>query len=163
MSGVLGVFLLAGIALAAWWIIVGRWHETTDDAYVGGNLVQVTPQVAGIVLAIRADDTDRVEAGQPLVELDKSDAQVALAQAEAQLARTVRAVRTLHATSTEAAAMVEVRRADFARATQDLARRRSVESTGAVSGEELQHALDAVAAAKASLSAAQRQLEAQRA
>ena len=160
---VIGVFLLGGIGYGAWWLLVGRWHENTDDAYVGGNLVQVTPQVAGVVIAIHADDTDYVEAGRPLVELDKADAEVALAQAEAQLARTVRAVRNLTATSTEAESTVRLRRADLARANQDLARRRGVEGSGAVSGEEIQHALDAVAAARASLQAAERQLQAQRA
>jgi membrane fusion protein (multidrug efflux system) len=163
VAGVLGVFLLAGIGFGAWWLLVGRWHETTDDAYVGGNLVQITPQVAGVVLAIHADDTQHVDAGQPLVELDKADAEVALAQADAQLARTVRSVRTLNATTTEAEATVQIRRSDLARANQDLKRRRSVEGSGAVSGEELQHALDAVAGARAALDAAERQLQAQRA
>jgi len=160
---VIGVFLLGGIGYGAWYFLVGRWHQDTDDAYVGGNLVQVTPQVVGVVIAIHADDTEYVNAGQPLVELDKADAEVALAQAEAQLARTVRGVRNLTATSTEAESTVRLRRADLARANQDLARRRTVEGSGAVSGEEIQHALDAVAAARASVQAAERQLQAQRA
>jgi membrane fusion protein (multidrug efflux system) len=163
LAGVIGLFLLAGIGYGAWWLLVGRWHETTEDAYVGGNLVQVTPQVAGVVVAIHADDTDYVNAGQPLVELDKADAEVALSQAEAQLARTVRGVRNLTATSTEAESTVRLRRTDLARAQQDLARRQAVEGSGAVSGEEIQHALDAVAAARASVQAAERQLQAQRA
>ena len=163
LGAVIGAFLLAGVGFGIWWLALGRWHETTDDAYVGGNLVQVTPQVAGVVLAIHADDTERVQAGQPLVELDQADAKVALAQAEAQLARTVRSVRNLNASSTGAEANVQLRRTELARANQDLERRRSVEKTGAVSGEELQHALDAVATAKAALDAAQRQLQAQQA
>ena len=84
------VFLALGIAWAAWWYIVGRWYESTDDAYVGGNVVQVTPQVSGTVVAIHADDTEFVKAGQPLVELDKADSRVALERAETQLARAVR-------------------------------------------------------------------------
>jgi multidrug efflux pump subunit AcrA (membrane-fusion protein) len=59
--------------------------------------VEVTPQVAGTVIAVGADDTDRVQAGQMLVQLDPADAQVALDQAEAELARAVREVRTLYA------------------------------------------------------------------
>ena len=163
LIGVLSVFILAGAGFTLWWLLHGQYHETTDDAYVSGNLVQITPQVAGTVLAIRADDTDYVKSGSTLVELDKADAQTVLVQAEAQLAKTVRSVRTLRATSTEAEANVTLRRADLRKAEQDLARRRSVESTGAVSGEELQHALDAVNAARAALDAAQKQLEAQRA
>jgi membrane fusion protein (multidrug efflux system) len=163
LIGVLSVFILAGAGFTLWWLLHGQYHETTDDAYVGGNLVQITPQVAGTVLAIRADDTDYVKSGNTLVELDKADAQTGLAQAEAQLAKTVRSVRTLRATSTEAEANVALRRADLRKAEQDLGRRRGVESTGAVSGEELQHAVDARNAARAALEAAQKQLEAQRA
>ena len=163
IGAVLGVFLLAGIGYGAWWMLAGRWHESTDDAYVGGNLVQVTPQVPGVVIALHADDTDYVKAGQPLVELDRADAEVALSQAEALLAKTVRSVRNLNASTTEAEANVRLRRADLARAQQDVVRRKEVEGTGAVSGEEIQHALDTQAAARASLQAAERQLQAQRA
>src|SRR6185436_21080170 len=80
------LFAVAGAGWAVWWHLVGKWHESTDNAYVAGHVVQVTPQVAGTVVAIGADDTDRVQAGQVLVRLDSSDAQVALGQAEAQLA-----------------------------------------------------------------------------
>jgi membrane fusion protein, multidrug efflux system len=163
LIGVVSIFLLAGAGFTRWWFLHGQYHETTDDAYVGGNLVQITSQVAGTVLAIRADDTDYVSSGNTLVELDKADAQAALAQAEAQLAKTVRSVRTLRATSAEAEANVALRRADLGKAEQDLARRRGVESSGAVSGEELQHAVDASNAARAALEAARKQLEAQRA
>jgi membrane fusion protein, multidrug efflux system len=160
---VIAVFLVAGLGWGAWWLLSGRWHESTDDAYVGGNLVQVNPQVAGTVIAIRADDTDFVKAGDPLVELDKADAKVALESAEAQLARTVRAVRNLLATSEGLQANVAQRKSDLDKAEQDFARRKQVEEIGAVSGEEMQHARDAVAAARAAYQAARRQSQAQRA
>jgi membrane fusion protein (multidrug efflux system) len=163
LIAVLSVFLLAGVAYGLYWLLHGRYHESTDDAYVGGNLVQITPQIAGTVLAIHADDTEYVKSGQTLVTLDKADAQLTVSQAEAQLAKTVRSVRTLRATSTEGEANVAVRRAELRKAEQDLARRRSVEASGAVSGEELQHAVDAVNTARAALDAALKQLEAQRA
>ena len=163
LAGVLAVFLLAGAAYGTYWALHGRYHEGTDDAYVGGNLVQITPQIAGTVLSIHADDTEYVESGKPLVSLDKADAQILVAQAEAQLAKTVRSVRGLRATSTEGEANVTMRRSELRKAEQDLARRRSIEASGAVSGEELQHAVDAVNSARASLDAAQKQLEAQRA
>jgi membrane fusion protein (multidrug efflux system) len=163
MIGVLSLFVLAGVAYTIYWFVHARYHESTDDAYVGGNLVQITPQIAGTVLAIHADDTEYVKSGETLVTLDKADAQLTISQAEAQLAKTVRSVRTLRATSTEGEANVALRRAELRKAEQDLARRRSVEASGAVSGEELQHAVDAVSAARAALDAAQKQLEAQRA
>ena len=160
---VLSVFVLAGGGYAAWWLVHGRYHETTDDAYVGGNLVQITPQVAGTVISIHADDTDYVKGGQTLVTLDKADARVSVEQAEAQLAKTVRSVRNLRATSTGGEANVAMRRAELRKAEQDLARRRSIEASGAVSGEELQHAIDSVSSARAALDAAQQELAAQRA
>ncbi len=163
LIGVVALFLLAGAGYGVYWLLHGRWHESTDDAYVGGNLVQITPQVAGTVLAIYADDTDYVKNGQTLVALDKADARVGLDQAEAQLAKTVRSVRALRANSTEGEANVAQRRAELRKAEQDFARRRSVEASGAVSGEELQHAVDAMNAARAALAAAQHQLAAQRA
>ncbi|MFN2645991.1 MAG: efflux RND transporter periplasmic adaptor subunit [Burkholderiales bacterium] len=162
LSAVVAVFLLGGIAYTAYWLVHGRYHESTDDAYVGGNLVQITPQVAGTVIAIHADDTNYVKAGQMLVGLDKADARLMVEQAEAQLAKTVRSVRNMRETSGEGEAMVVMRRAELRKAEQDLARRRAVESSGAVSGEELQHALDAVNAARAALDGAEKQLQAQR-
>jgi membrane fusion protein (multidrug efflux system) len=164
LSAVISGFALVGIAYAGWWLASGRYHESTDDAYVGGNLVQVTPQVAGTVLAIHADDTDFVTAGQTLVELDKADSRVALDQAEAHLAKTVRSVRNLLATDSQLQAGVDQRRAELARAREDHARRSKLEAEvpGAVAAEELQHARDAVAAASAALDAATRQLAAQR-
>jgi membrane fusion protein, multidrug efflux system len=164
VSLVLGAFAIVGIAFAAWWFVSGRYYESTDDAYVGGNVVQITPQVSGTVLAIHADDTDFVKSGQTLVELDKADSRVALDQADAQLAKTVRSVRNLIATDSQLEATVAMRRSDLARAQEDLARRTKLEAEvpGAVALEELQHARNAVAAASASLDAATRQLAAQR-
>ena len=96
LIGLTILFLLAGAAWAAHWALVSRYLIDTDDAYVQGNVVQITSQVAGTVLNIQADDTDFVQAGQPLVRLDQADAKVALEQAEAQLAQTVREVRTTY-------------------------------------------------------------------
>jgi membrane fusion protein (multidrug efflux system) len=163
LSVVLVVFLLVGLGWIAWWYFESRGHETTDNAYVGGNLVQVTPRVPGTVVAIGADDTDLVEAGQTLVRLDPSDAGVALAQAEAQLAQAVREARVLYAKDTTLAATVAQRKVDLARAQDDLARRAPLVASGAVSREDLQHARDAVAAARAALKTADEQLAASRA
>ena len=158
----IGLFLAAGIGYGIYWALVARYAETTDDAYVGGNLVQITPQVSGTVLAIGADDTDYVKAGQTLVELDQADSRVALDQAEAALARSVRQVRNLMATTGEIEANVALREAELARTPADLARRAPLAASGALPAEELQHARDAVASTQASLEAARQQLAAQR-
>ena len=158
-AGVLAVALAYGL----YWAQVLRYHQTTDDAYVSGNVVEITPQISGTVVAIGADDTQFVKAGQPLVRLDRADAKVALDQAEAQLARTVRDVRNQFATSAQLEAAVEARQTELTRAQNDLERRARLGASGAVSGEELQHARDAVKAAQAELSAARQQLAANRA
>ena len=163
VAGVLAAFVLAGAAYGGYWALVGRYRQSTDDAYVSGNVVQITPQIAGTVVAIRADDTQFVQAGQTLVELDQADAKVALDQAEAELAKTVREVRNLFATTAQLRATVDVHRSDLAKAEEDLARRERLAASGAVSGEELQHARDSVRSAQASLASAQQQLEANRA
>jgi membrane fusion protein, multidrug efflux system len=152
-----------GAAYAAYWAGVLRYHETTDDAYVNGNIVQITPQVSGTVVAVSADDTQFVKAGQTLVQLDQADAKVALDEAEAQLARTVREVRNLFATTAGLDAVVASRRTELAQVQQDYERRRQLGDSGAVSGEELQHARDAVKAAQSALASAQQQLVANRA
>jgi membrane fusion protein (multidrug efflux system) len=160
---ILAVFVVGAAGYGAWWALSGRYYESTDDAYVGGNIVQITPQVTGTVIAVRAEDTDFVKAGQPLVELDRADARVALEQTEAQLARTVRSVRTLFATDSQIAATVTQRDVDLAKAREDLARRERASGSGAVSVEEVQHARDAIRAAQAARNAAREQLAASRA
>jgi membrane fusion protein, multidrug efflux system len=157
------VFVVAGIGAAAWWFFVGRYHETTDDAYVAGDVVQITPQVAGTVLAIHVNDTDVVKAGAPLVDLDPADARVALDQAEAALAQTVREVRTLYTADSSLTAVVTQREADLAKAKYDLNRRQALAGTGAVSGEEIEHARTAVLAAEAALATARDQLRSSKA
>jgi membrane fusion protein (multidrug efflux system) len=155
--------LVISLAYAVYWAQVLRYHQTTDDAYVSGNVVQITPQISGTVEGIGADDTQFVKAGQPLVRLDQADARLALDQSEAQLARTVRDVRNLFATTSELEAAVQLRRTDLAAAQADLARRQRLGASGAVSGEELQHSVDAVKAAESNLLAARQQLLANRA
>jgi membrane fusion protein (multidrug efflux system) len=163
LGAVIGGFALIGIAYAAYWALHLRYLESTDDAYVGGNVVQITPQIPGTVVAIAADDTTFVKAGQPLVKLDRADAEVALEQAEAQLGKAVREVRSLFATSGRLQAAVEVQQSDLAKANEDLARRERLASSGAISKEEVQHARDAVRSAQSALVAARQELAANRA
>ena len=163
LTVIVTLVVAVGVAYGAYWAMVARYYESTDDAYVNGNVVQITPQISGTVVSIGADDTQFVKAGQPLVRLDQADAKVALDESEAQLAKTVREVRNLFATTAQLQAAVEVRQTDLAAAQNDLARREQLGKTGAVSGEELQHARDAVKAAQSGLLAAQQQLVANRA
>jgi membrane fusion protein (multidrug efflux system) len=157
------VFLVAGVGFGLYWLLHGRFYEDTDNAYVQGNVVQVTPQVAGTVLRIYADDTDLVRAGQTLISLDPADAKVAVAQAEAQLGQTVREVRTLYTSQAQSSANLAQRQSDLAKAQDDLVHRRNLTGTGAVSGEELRHAEAAVSAAQAAVDAAREQLASGRA
>lgn len=152
------VLLLVLLGYGIWWMVFARHFESTDDAYVAGNVVQVTPQISGTVLAINADDTELVQAGKPLVELDRADAKVALDQAEAQLAQTVREVRVLFANNGSLAANVSVRNSEVERARADLARRQQLITTGAVSKEEVEHARNALQSAESALQASREQL-----
>jgi membrane fusion protein, multidrug efflux system len=157
------VILIAAIAYGLYYFLVARFHESTDDAYVNGNVVQITPQVTGTVIAVNADDTQTVKAGDPVVVLDPADARVALQQSEANLGQVVRQVRGLFADDNQYQAQVEVREADLSRAQDDLRRRMLVAQTGAVSQEEISHARDAVKSAQAALDAARQQLASNRA
>ncbi|MEP7301317.1 MAG: HlyD family efflux transporter periplasmic adaptor subunit, partial [Caldimonas sp.] len=162
LLGVSAAVLVAVVAYGAYWALVLNHFESTDNAYVQGNVVQLTPQVAGTVIAIAADDTDFVKAGQPLVKLDPADARVALEQAEAQLAQAVRETRILFVNNGTLKAQIAAREADLARARSDLARaqddvsrRAPLVATGAVGQEEFNHVTAQVAVAKTALSAAE--------
>ena len=162
LLGVAGVVLLGLIAYGVYLALVLNHFESTDNAYVQGNVVQLTPQVAGTVIAISADDTDFVKAGQPLVKLDPADARVGLDQAEAQLAQAVRETRTLFVNNGTLKAQIAAREADLARAQSDLSRaqddvsrRAPLVATGAVGREEFNHVTSQVAVARTALSAAE--------
>ena len=162
------------LAWGGWHWFFGRHLLDTDNAYVVGNVLQITPQVGGTVLSIQADETDFVRAGQLLVKLDAADARVVLEQAQAQLAQSVREVRALFANSASLQAQVNLRDADLKRAQVDLTRAQSdvnrrapLVNSGAVSQEEFQHvsaqlsaAQNMVAAAQSALTAAKEQLAA---
>jgi membrane fusion protein (multidrug efflux system) len=152
--------VLAAALIAGWWLLYARFYQSTDDAYVAGDLVNVMSQVSGTVVAIGADETDPVQAGQELVRLDDTDARIALQDAEQQLARTVRQTRTVFANRDQLLAVVGERRADLARAQADFNRRKDLTVSGAVSAEELGHARDALNAARDALNAAQKNLAA---
>jgi len=166
---VVAVFAIAGAIAAGWWWFEGRWTISTDNAYVSGNIVPVTPRENGTVIAVLADDTQFIEQGKPLVRLDDSDAKAQLDQAQAALAQAVRAVRGLYADRDQSSAGINARLADLsrarhqlssaeaqtARARSDYERRVKLAAQNFVSQENVQNAKLAWDAAAAQQKAAQ--------
>ena len=153
------VVVLGAIGYGAYWFVDGRFYESTDDAYVNGDVVQVTSEVPGTVLSLKVDDTQRVDAGQPLLQLDPADAKIAVANAEADLARAVRQVRGLFAQSKELHAQIDQREQAERTADEDLKRRGGLIADRAISAEELSHARDALTTTRANVAAAREQLD----
>ena len=150
--------VLSLLAYGLYWFFDARYYQSTDDAYVDGDTIQVTSDVTGTVLALHVDDTQTVQRGQVLLELDPADAEVAMSNAEANLGRAVRQVRALFAQSNQLRAQIEERTVELKRANDDLSRRSRLVNDGAVSREELSHNQDNVHQIEASLSAAREQL-----
>jgi membrane fusion protein, multidrug efflux system len=145
------LILAVAITLFLYWFLHLRFYQSTDDAYVGGNVVQISAQVGGTVTAVKADDTQIVQAGQPLVTLDAADAQVAMAQAEAALAQAVRQTRQVFLNNDNLEAAVTTAQTNLDRAREDLRRRQGGIDSGAVSQEDVTHAQDTVKTATAAL------------
>jgi membrane fusion protein (multidrug efflux system) len=145
--------ILVALLYGAWWLLSGRFSEATDDAYVAGNIVAVTSRENATVTALYADNTQEVRQGQLLIEMDPSVAEVNMRAAEANLARAARAVRGTFASADSYSAQLEQAGVALAQAKSDYQRRQAALS-GAVSGEELGHARDAVAAAQAAVNSA---------
>lgn len=152
------VLLLCTLSYAAYWFLDGRFYESTDDAYVNGDVVQITSEVPGTVLGLHVDDTQHIRAGQLVLELDPADARIAVANAEADLARAVRQVRGLFSQGQELRAQIDQRTQAARTAEDDLKRRSGLIADGAISAEELSHARDAVASTRANVAAASQQL-----
>jgi membrane fusion protein (multidrug efflux system) len=151
------VVVIGAIAFGLYWYFVASHYQRTDDAYVGGDVVALTSREPGTILALYADNTQRVTRGQLIVELDPVKADAAVDQERAQLAQTVRAVRTNFAKVDQLRAQVSGARVALEQAKSDFQRRR--EAGNSVSHEELVHADEAVATTKAALAAAQSTLD----
>ncbi len=160
LLGLGSLFLVAGIAYTIYWFSYGQYYQDTDDAYVSGNLVQLMPQITGNVVSVYADDTALVKAGQPLVTLDGTDAQLALQNAQTELAETVRSVKQLYASAGELRSVVNEKQTVLEKAKTDLDRRSRLILQHAISKEELQHAKDNVSIAESSLASAEHKLAA---
>ena len=151
------IFIGIGVLWAAYWVLVLSKREKTDDAYVNGNRVVISSQVSGTVIAVLADDTQLVNAGQVLVKLDPTDAQTALSRAASALAQTVRQVRQQKATAGQYDSEIDTRRLELSRAEIDLSKRQPLIADHAIAGEEVRHAEESVKMAQAALRQAERQ------
>ena len=152
-----GVLLAGALGYGGYWALSAQYHESTEDAYVDGNVVPVTSQGTGTVTAIYGDNTDNVPTGKVLLMLNQVDARLALERAEAQLAKTVRQVRGQFSSASQMQANIDLRRADLSRTQADLVRRVSLVKTGAISNEDFRHAEEGVRSAQAALNAAEQQ------
>lgn len=170
LLGLLAALVVIGaIGAALWWFLVASHEVSTDNAYVGADVAEVTPLVSGPVIRVLAAETQRVKAGQPLVMLDPADAKIAVDQARAALGQAERQVRGMFANDSALAAQVASRQAavaeadsqivsargDLQRAQTDLSRRQALAVSGAVSGDELTNAQNRFSTAKAALVSAQ--------
>ncbi|MCW2368219.1 HlyD family efflux transporter periplasmic adaptor subunit [Sphingobium sp. B11D3D] len=165
LLAIAGAVLLAGIGYGGWYAAIGSHYVETDNAYVGADTAQITPMVGGQVAAVLKTDTDSVKAGDILVRLDDRDAQIALATAQAELAKARRQFGQASATSNALSDQVLARGADirstqaqlvaaqasFEKAQVDYSRRKALSANGAVSGDELTAATNALASARAAL------------
>jgi membrane fusion protein (multidrug efflux system) len=153
------VVVVGALAYAIYWFVFVRHYESTDDAYVASDIVQITSEIAGTVLGVQVDDTQTVRRGDLLLRLDPADARIALGAAEAELAQAVRRVRGLYSQADQLRAQIAERSTELQQAQEDYARRQGLASDGAVSGEELAHSRDAIARVRAALEAAHQQLD----
>ncbi|WP_085630565.1 MULTISPECIES: HlyD family efflux transporter periplasmic adaptor subunit [unclassified Pseudomonas] len=157
-----GLAVAVAVACAGVWgyhQFYGRFSESTDDAYVNGNVVEITPLVTGTVVSIGADDGDLVQEGQVLVNFDPNDAEVGLQSAQAKLARTVRQVRGLYSNVDGMKAQVNAQQAEVQKAQDNFNRRKNLAAGGAISQEELSHARDDLTSAQNALANAKQQLK----
>ncbi len=150
---VAAVFILGVVAYGVYYFSHSRYIEETDDAYVGGEIVPVSAEIAGTVNTINVRETQMVNAGDILLTIDDSDAQLALSAARQDLARAVREVRASYLVVDEVSAQMQARKVERARAVADLARREGMVALGAVSAEELAHARDQLSGADAAIAA----------
>ena len=157
------VFLVLGALWWVWWLLVLSVRESTDDAYVDGDKVIISSQVPGTVVAIAAENTQLVNAGQVLVQLDPTDSASQLDRAGSALAQAVRQVRQQAATAAQYGALIQTRQRELARAQVDLERREPLLAEQAIAPEEIRHARDNVELARAALQQALRQSDAAKA
>ncbi|MBS0290105.1 MAG: efflux RND transporter periplasmic adaptor subunit [Proteobacteria bacterium] len=150
--------LLVALIYMIYWLSLGRYRETTDDAYVGGNAVQVMSQISGQVMQIMADITDKVEKGQVIAILDKTDTQIVLDHAKTNLAISIRTVKQYYDKVKQLQANVLVKEDNLRKVNEDYIRRKGLMVDKTISKEEYQHADIAVNTANDELKLAKEEL-----
>jgi membrane fusion protein, multidrug efflux system len=151
------IFVILGAAWFLYWLLYDRFYQYTTDAYVDGNNVVLTPQIPGIVIAFSAMDADYVPEGRVLVELDKTDATIALDKAIADLGSAVRNVMQMFEQARQYEAMIAMKKAEFIKAAQDYEHRKNLIDEGGVSREDFEHSEAALQASFADLIATEHQ------
>lgn len=160
LIGITLLFIITAVIYAIYYVVVLSKQVQTDNAYVGGNLITLSSQIEGNVQEIRADETQRVTVGTEVIKLDPVDAELALSQASAKLAGAVRQQRERYADATQFDAIIEQKELVLKNAEADLARRAPLAADHTVSGEDIAHAQQAVANAKAALKVTGKQADA---
>ncbi|MEJ6122310.1 efflux RND transporter periplasmic adaptor subunit [Vibrio sp. 2-Bac 85] len=156
------LFIVLVVIAATWFFyyeVYAKYSEETNDAYVNGDLVVISPQISGTVSKVVVDQGDYVEKGQILISLDSNDTQIALQAAEAKLANSVREVRSLYATADNAKASLEATKVEYNQAISDYKRRQKLAKSGAISQEDLNHYKDLVETTKSQYLASQQALK----
>lgn len=168
----LWVVVALGSAWLVYWWLYSSHFVSTDNAYTAVEISQVTPSVEGTVKAVNVSDTQQVQEGDVLALIDDADTRLALLAAQAELGRAIRRVEGYFANDQSLGAQVLAReaeeqralaqltaaQADDGRASIDLRRRRALEKSGSVSGDELTRAENAASAASANLAVARANL-----
>ena len=157
LSVIAAVFILAGLTWLLLYIFVFSQRETTDDAYVKGDMVTISSRIAGTVIEVSVEETERVHQGQVLIKLDPVDARVSLMNAEGQLAQAVREAQAKMQQANQADAAIPQRRAQYEQARDDYNRRHPLLERRAVSAEEVDTGKRQMEQAKAALDAAERE------
>ena len=161
------IVIAAAILYAVWTLIFGNTVET-DNAYVGAETAEITSMVSGQVAEVKVSDTQQVKKGDILAVIDNSDAKIALAQAQAELAKARRQYSQSSANSSSLSSQILVSADDinsakaqvaqaevaYTQTQQEFARRQQLSATGAISKEEFSKAQSALNNAKASVDVA---------
>ncbi|KLN95737.1 multidrug efflux MFS transporter periplasmic adaptor subunit EmrA [Moellerella wisconsensis] len=145
------IFILLFLAYGVYWFMVLRFQEYTDDAYVSGVQVPIIAQTNGNVTQINYENTDLVKAGDVLVILDKTNAQLSYEQAKHELANAVRQTQERYINNDEYKAEIRKNEISLSQAQKDYQRRATLGQKGTISKEDLQHAKEAVQLAQAAL------------
>jgi membrane fusion protein (multidrug efflux system) len=167
--GLIGIILVLALALYLIWKVFFNSSVSTDNAYVGAETASVTSMVTGQVAQVLVSDTRQVKKGDVLVQIDPRDAEIALAQARAELMKAQRQYRQTQANSSalnsqvfvsddgihSAAAQVAKAKAELGKAKDEFSRRRQLSASGAISKEELSSAQSALNNAQAGYDLAQ--------